>query len=150
MQNCIRGCMSGANVLLFLKSPKKNPDRTTTMVARRKDTTIGQFAIWPLQKNKTLMHIYSSLIRLGQQCQTALFSFSCCCASFVRERERELLYYYCHQSKYRSFLLDFCMHLSNEAQKSRELKAYEKNSRKLCFFVATEKTMGLLCTLFSI
>ena len=33
------------------------------------------------------MHIYSSLIRLGQQCQTALFSFSCCCASFVRERE---------------------------------------------------------------
>ena len=31
------------------------------------------------------------------------------------------------------------MHLSNEAQKSRELKAYEKNSRKLCFFVATEK-----------
>ena len=118
------------------KSPKKkDDDKRWRDQLRCYDQDSSQFG--PSQKNKTiLMHIYSSLIRRGMhQCQTALFSFSCCATFWI---ERAFVLYYCHQSKYRSFLLDFCMHLSNEARRRRELKAY-KNSRLLkkpCVFYA--------------
>ena len=116
----------------FTKSPKKAEDEDSIAeTLEQDDATIGgertlirwqQFAIWCLpEKQNPNAHLQFINSRTAAHCQTALFSFSCLCQFGKRVGIGKESYYctilQCHQSKYRSFSLDFCMHLSNEAQK---------------------------------
>ena len=139
----------------FTKSPKKAEDEDSIAETLEQDATIGgertlirwqQFAIWCLpEKQNPNAHLQFINSRTAAHCQTALFSFSCLCQFGKRVgigKESYCTILQCHQSKYRSFSLDFCMHLSNEAQKGVSFKGthkkLESSEEKPCVFYALQ------------
>ena len=85
---------------------------------------LGQFAIWPFAEKQNDPNAHLQFINSARNAVVPNSPFFP--SAVVLVLERAFVLYYCHQSKYRSFLLDFCMHLSNEARRRRELKAYKK------------------------